>query len=417
MINRHVYVYSISDINGLVDAVNGIRIYEVWLSLCGLVTDKQAVEKCGQHSPIVIFEQDSDLTTPSPSPPRPCSNIGQINANPPAVVNSTNGDIEIRIDYGTTACCFRKTNLTTADVTIVLKKNDCQKQSVETLVTAGNFDMLKNCSESNNHLKIEVNTLVLCDGNIEWRLSLTESKVFCKNEESNHVLCTIVLKRELDGRSVSPSLYCQERLHISIKYYHGREVRMALPNLSMFDSNGTCQFALNSTNVCCIRVMYTNSWTPSRPLKINGTDSYDVNSCKDPHHVWKIVGLIVGVMLIIATIIIIAVFAFKRRRTSKECNLHSDSTNANRSIHSGGTTSSSGGTSASGFSIQNECSESETTPLINSSRNGTASRMDADNNESTPQQILKQEQANESRAPRQYLGLLNSYSTVLIKTF
>ena len=399
----------ISDINGVVDAVNGVRIYSVWLSLCGLVTDKQAVQKCGQHSPIVIFEQDSDLTTPSPSQLRPCSNIGQITAHPPEVINNTNGHIEIIIDYGTTACCFRKTNLTTAHVTIVLKRNDCHKQSVETVVTAGNFDMLKSCSESNNHLIIEVNTSVLCDRNIEWRLSLTESKVFCKNEESNHVSCTIELKREIDGRSLSPSIYCQEKLHLSIKYFNESEVRMALPDLSMFDSNGTCQFAFNSTNVCNISVMYTNWWTSCRPLKINGTDYFILNSCKDAR-VKIIVGASVGGGVFITIIIIMVVFAFKKKRPT------SNRTSGNRSSHSRGTTPSSSGTSENGSSIQNKWNGSERTPLIDGSENGTRIK-DADDNESSPQPMSKPKQAIESRARKQCTGLFNFYSTVLTIKF
>ncbi|XP_062513244.1 uncharacterized protein LOC134189027 isoform X1 [Corticium candelabrum] len=199
-----------------------------------------------------------------------------------------------------------------------MRKNDCHEQSFKATVTAGNIDMLKNCLQSNNHLELEAETSALCDWNIEWRLSVTESRVPCKNYRNYQVLCTIELKRELDGKSVSPSVHYQERLHLAIKYSGGHVTHTALSNVAICDSNGTCQFTINSSNVCNIGVTYINPWSNSTHLKIDGKNLFVVDSCKHSHVKIIVLSSAGGAIVIIIIIIILVIIRLKAKQANEE---------------------------------------------------------------------------------------------------
>ena len=217
-----LFGYTRDDISGMIQTVPGIQNFDVSIGLCKSLERARMLQTCGQHTPIEVIESDTWLTTPMPDRPDRCWDIGQTTDVSPTLVDHSNPQAGIALDFGQTLCC--SANLTATDVSVLLKPNDCHKNSITAAVTAGNLEILADCSKTNKCLQIEVQTSVLCDTNIEWRLSVRDTTVHCNQSESDELYCKIKLKVRNTTVQSQPSMYCKHTLKLWIAYANGSEV-------------------------------------------------------------------------------------------------------------------------------------------------------------------------------------------------
>ena len=270
-----LFGYPRDDISGMIQTVPGIQNFDVSIGLCKPLERARMSQTCGQHTPIEVIESDTWLTTPMPERPDRCWDIGQITDVSPILVEHSNPQAGVALDFGQTLCC--SANLTATDVSVLLKPNDCHKNSITAAVTAGNLEILADCSNTNKSLQIEVQTSVLCDTNIEWRLSVRDTTVHCNHSESDELYCKIKLKTRNATVQSQPSMYCKHTLKLWIVYANGSEVNATVEYAN--DSHDVCTFGLKSQDVCKLSVVYTYASASPQVIKINGQNEYTVETC------------------------------------------------------------------------------------------------------------------------------------------
>lgn len=305
------------DIYGTVEGIPLILDFSVWFGICRYVSAKEVVQKCGQHAPIQVLEVGNRESASNIDDTDRCWNIGQITSVAPSLVNESNPESGITMNYGSTHCCLE--DVRSMNVTALLKPDDCQNGPRNGSVTQGNFLSLTNCSDPRETLEIEVKTSILCERNIEWRLSTTTSAVICNKHYTNQIHCVIELSPEDAGRKASlSSQYCQNRFQLWLRFSNGSELNTTVSYME--DLHESCAFHLASQDICSMSVVYSYPSALPELLAINGSSILLLGSCKesdDGRPVWHIVVGTTGAALLVIVVVfffVVGKFLDRRRR-------------------------------------------------------------------------------------------------------
>ena len=305
-----LFGYTRDDISGMIQTVPGVQNFDVSIGLCKPLERARMSQTCGKHTPIEVIESDTWLTTPMPGRPDRCWDIGQTTDVSPTLVNHFNPQAGIALDFGQTLCC--SANLTATSVSVLLKPNDCHKDSITAAVTEGNLEILADCSNTNTSLQIEVQTSVLCNTNIEWRLSVRDTTVHCNQSKSGDLYCKIKLKTRNVTVQSQPSMYCKNTIKLWIAYANGSEVNAAVEYAN--DSHDVCSFGLKSKDVCKLSVVYTYTSASPQLLKINGENAYTVDSCNNALTTTTLIAITLSSVAFFLLLLSVLVLV-KRRKT------------------------------------------------------------------------------------------------------
>lgn len=248
--------------------------------MCRNVNSKKVLQKCGQHAPIEVIEADSHLMTPAPVEADRCWDLGQATSVNPSLVDGDNPESGIVLNYGQTKCCSGTEK--TANVSVLLKPGWCQNRTIKAVVTEGNLGMLTDCYESQRQLIIEVQTSILCERNIEWRLAAQNTTVSCNSSDRKQIRCTVGLSVRAPGRQVaSSSQYCQKRLQLWIRYSNSSQVNTSIGRMNGSYSQGSCTFVVDSGDICSLSVVYSYPSALPQLLPINGRlTSIHLHTCR-----------------------------------------------------------------------------------------------------------------------------------------
>lgn len=252
---------------------------------------------------------ESDSYSPEPNNDGRCWNIGNIGDFAPSLVDGDTPESGISLHYGTTPCCSG--NLTAVNVSVLLQPGHCQDSSLGTTstVTAGNVGILTDCSILPSSLQIQVESSILCERNVEWLLSATNTTVYCYENSINRLYCKVNLIAQAHGRKDLSSSYYGKRFKLWRKYFNGSEVNVSVDCTIEFPNS--CSFILDSEHICRLSVLYSYPSASSEFLTINGTTSLVLSHCRGSKEVQRWIpvvgGILGGVLLVVLGIAIILV--------------------------------------------------------------------------------------------------------------
>lgn len=307
------------DVQGVITAIIGIQGFRVWIGMCRYVNSSEITNTCGQHAPIEMIEMDSRLNTPPPWTPDNCWNVGELGSENPSLVDETDPESGILLNYGSTPCCAG--NLSLTSVIVVLKPGWCQGGIMKTSVTSGNPRLLTNCTaqQSLNKFVVEVTSSTVCHNNVEWQLSTTNSTVFCNMRNIEHLQCNISLSPKASGRqSTSSYNYCQQRFQLWVTFVNRSEAKMPISGITR--AGESCRFLLNSADISNLSIVYIYPTALPSRLLINGKTVLFLRSPNsDESNHATVVAIIVVLVIVLATVLIVPVFILYKKKHNLIC--------------------------------------------------------------------------------------------------
>jgi hypothetical protein len=268
-----------------------------------------------------MIEMDSRLNTPPPWTPDNCWNVGELGAENPSLVDETDPESGILLNYGSTPCCAG--NLSLTSVIVVLKPGWCQGGIMKTSVTSGNPRLLTNCTaqQSLNEFVVEVTSSTVCHNNVEWQLSTTNSTVFCNMSNIEHLQCNISLSPKASGRqSTSSYNYCQQRFQLWVTFVNKSEAKMPISGITR--AGESCRFLLNSVDISNLSIVYIYPTALPSRLLINGKTVLFLrspNSDESNLPTWVIAVIVIGSALAIALFLVVILYMNRRKLKKLKC--------------------------------------------------------------------------------------------------
>ena len=323
------------DIYGIVQTLPGVENFEVWIGMCGSLNDTRVLRRCGQHAPIEIIETDSILTTPDSNVTDRCWNVGQT-IEDPYVTNISNPSEGIIQNYGQATCSSG--NRTQIDVTVVIKPGSCKGTAVQSTVTGGNFEILKYCSGKDARLQIDVESSVLCERNIEWRLSARKTTINCTKTNTEKLQCSMSPRTDSTSLDAySPRVY-RDRFQIVKRFSNDSSLvtQMSIGE----DSRAPSAFIVDTHNVCNLSIFYVYPQAAPERVLINKTTTLVVNACDNTGRdatVTIVVASVISVVTVITIISAALVYRFVIKRSKGDHNTGKEGKNrkAGNAMHKG----------------------------------------------------------------------------------
>ncbi|XP_062513366.1 uncharacterized protein LOC134189140 isoform X2 [Corticium candelabrum] len=314
-----------NDIFGTIQAEVGVQNFHVWIAIGRVVNTKSVVDKCGSYTPISAIEVDDRLPSSPPIGRRDrCWNLGNITSVSPILLDTSNPQQGIELDFGTSPCCCGSRNTTYINTTVLLKEGYCSYDFVNSSVTAGNIAKLTNCSESNSSLQFLVQTSVLCQNHLEWRLSVKMTTAFCTKKMPKEYRCTIELKAAAKEAVIASSFpYCQNNFLLWKTFHNGSEENASSYQLpSRKGIRDSCSFVIDSHDLCTLSIVYLYGNNTPQLIPINGSTSFQLSVCDhsdEPFYKnwWFGPALGVGVLFTLALVVVFGIYKCRQAKKTK----------------------------------------------------------------------------------------------------